>query len=202
MVTPSPPDLRSDPFPVLRTARLVLRAPMLADAPALHALRSDERVMRHIGRPRTTTEEDAVAMLRDVLEQHRTGISLSWALTLEEGGPLLGTIGYYRVQPQHFRGEVGYLLHPDHWGRGLMGEALEAVIGHGFEAIGFHGIEAITDPDNGPSNRLLEKHGFRREGLIRENYFWNGRFYDSAIWCMLASDRRGADHIALSRTTT
>ncbi|MCB9169540.1 MAG: GNAT family N-acetyltransferase [Flavobacteriales bacterium] len=194
---------RHDPFPDLCTERLTLRAIVEQDATALWRLRSDERVMRHVGRPRTATVEDAQRMIRDVQAQQHAGTSISWAIGLDGNGPLIGTIGYYRLQPEHYRGELGYLLHPDHWGKGLMGEALEAVIAFGFRNIGLHGIEALTDPENRASNRLLERHGFRREGLVRENYFWAGRFFDTAIWCLLASDRQpGNGHIALSRTTT
>ena len=67
-----------------------------------------------------------------------------------------------------------------------MHEALEAVVACGFERLGFHSIEAITDPRNEASNALLLRCGFTREGLFKEDFFWNGEFLDSAVYSRLA----------------
>jgi ribosomal-protein-alanine N-acetyltransferase len=99
---------------------------------------------------------------------------------------VIGTIGYYRMKLEHFRGEVGYMLAPEHWRQGLMSEALEAAVQCGFQRFGLHSIEAVTDPKNIASNALLKRCGFVREGLFKENYYWNGRFFDSAVWSRMA----------------
>ncbi len=171
-------------FPVLRTERLLLRELVATDAPALFEWRSDPEVMRHIGRPMAGTLQDAEALIERITADRLANAGITWALELE--GTLIGTIGYYRLKLEHHRAEVGYLLGSRYWGRGLMGEALEAVVHCGFERFGFHSIEAVTDARNLASNRLLERHGFIREGLFKENYFWNGGFLDSAVYSRLA----------------
>lgn len=176
-------------FPVLTTARLRLRELRMEDAPALFALRTDERVMRHIGRTRPTAVADVEQLITTIATDRAANAGISWAITLTGNDELIGTIGFYRLQLAHHRAEIGYLLHPDQWGQGLMGEALEAVVGAGFERFRFHSIEARTDPDNHASNRLLERHGFAQEGLLRESYFHNGVFQDTAVWARLTPVR-------------
>jgi ribosomal-protein-alanine N-acetyltransferase len=99
---------------------------------------------------------------------------------------MIGAIGYYRLKKEHYRGEVGYLLAIEHWRKGIMREALDAVVECGFKRLGFHSIEAITSPENTASNALLASCGFVREGLFKEDFFWNGEFRDSAHWSKLA----------------
>lgn len=173
-------------FPTLTTERLRLRELLPADAPALYAMRSDERVMAHIGRPRATTLQDTEELIARIAKDRAENSGITWGLTLLDADALIGTIGYYRLKLEHHRGEIGYMLGFDHWGRGLMGEALEAAVACGFEQFRFHSIEAVTDPRNTASNKLLERHGFAREGLFKENFLWNGEFQDSAVWSRLA----------------
>lgn len=174
-------------FPDLRTDRLVLREVTAADAPALFALRTDERVMRHLARPRASTERDAADLIEQIAEGRSNGTGITWGISLVEAPELIGTIGFYRLRPEHYTAEVGYLLSPDQWRKGLMKEALTAVTAHGF-GLGFWRIEAITDPDNGASRGLLERSGYRYEGTLRGNLHWQGKQLDSAVYARLASD--------------
>lgn len=174
------------PFPSLSTERLLLRELLPTDAPALFAMRSDERVMKHIGRPIATTLADAEELIARIAEDHEKNTGITWAVTLREKDTLIGTIGYYRLKLEHHRGEIGYMLSADHWGKGIMSEALKAAVACGFERFKFHSIEAVTDPRNIASNTLLQRSGFVREGLFKENYYWNGEFQDSAVWSKLA----------------
>lgn len=173
-------------FPVLTTARLVLREVRVEDAADLFVLRSDPRVMEHLGRPRATSLQDAHDLIARIIHDRNENDGITWAIAVKGNDRMIGTIGFYRLLKEHFRAEVGYLLHPDHWRKGIMGEALDAAVACGFDRLKFHSIEAVTDPANTASNALLAKHGFIREGLFRENYFWNGKFYDSAVWSRLA----------------
>lgn len=176
--------------PVLRTERLVIRETRLDDAPALFRLRSDPQVMKHMGKSPASGIQDAIDLIHRMWTEQAEHNGLSWVITLKGDDTLIGTIGYYRLKKEHHRGEVGYALHSDHWRQGIMREALKAVVDHGFERLGFHSIEAITDPRNMASNNLLERCGFRREGLLRENYRTEHGFDDSAVYGILVSDPR------------
>jgi ribosomal-protein-alanine N-acetyltransferase len=178
--------LPSDTFPVLRTQRLLLRRIVASDAPALFVMRSDDRVMRHIPRPMATSITEAARLISAMDEVRAANDGITWGIVPAEGGDLIGTIGFYRWKKEHFRAEVGYLLHPDHWGKGLAGEALDAVVEHGFRVFGLHSIEAVTAPANTASNALLARHDFVQEAHFREDHFWNGRFLDSLVWSRLS----------------
>lgn len=173
-------------FPAITTHRLHLRELTHADAPALFTLRADERVMRHIPRPPARAIEDALGTIDLIARDRAAGQGITWAIAPRTGGDMIGTIGYYRLKPDHHRAEVGYLLAPAEWGKGFMSEALAAVVREGFQRFGFHSIEAITDPRNTASNRVLEREGFVREALLREDHLWNNAFQDSAVYAILA----------------
>jgi [ribosomal protein S5]-alanine N-acetyltransferase len=175
------------PFPPLRTPRLVLRRIVPADAPALLALRSNESVLRYLDREPTKTLEEAQAFITKIEEGLVKNESIMWGLARpEDEARLLGTCGLWKLHPEHHRGEIGYLLHPDCWGQGLMSEAITAVCRYAFEQMHLHSIEANVNPLNAASIRALERQGFVREAYFRENYYWRGQFYDSAIYSLLA----------------
>ena len=111
--------------------------------------------------------------------------SILWGICLKDTAPVIGTIGYWQIQKEHYRAETGYMLHPDYQGKGIMDEALKAVIKYGFETMQLHSIEANVNPANAASMKLLEKNGFVKEAYFRENYFYNGQFLDSVIYSLL-----------------
>lgn len=171
------------PFPILQTERLLLRQIDLHDAPALYALRSHEAVLKYLDRPRPASQQEILALIELITATWQKSEALSWVLALK-GQPqhLIGTIGYWRMQKEHFRAEIGYMLHPDFHRQSLMTEALTAVLDYGFQHMNLHSVEAHVNPENSGSIRLLEKAGFVREAYFRENYFYNGRFLDTAVY--------------------
>ncbi len=174
------------PFPEIETERLLLRCIEKTDAPELLFLRSDEIVMQYIDREKTKTLEEAeiwIQMIKDALVAHE---GIMWAITLkDEPNKLIGTIGFWRLIKQHYRAEVGYMLHPDHWNKSIMKEALQAVINYGFTVMKLHSIEAHINPANTASASLLEKSGFIREAYFKEDFFFRGRFIDTAVFSLL-----------------
>lgn len=181
-------ELDLNPFPVLITERLVLRALTPGDAPALFVMRSDPQVMEHIARPVAMELKDVEDLIAQIALNVATGEGITWAITLKGDDTLIGTIGYYRLKKEHHRGEIGYMLSRAHRGRGIMAESLAAAVECGFQRFHFHTIEAVTDPRNTASNRALERQGFVREGLFKQNYLWNGEFLDSAVYSLLRPD--------------
>lgn len=175
-------------FPLLNTSRLTLRRITEKDMDPLFALRSDENVMRHIARPIAKTRDDVFALINLMNETINEKSGINWAITKKQDDLLIGTIGYYRIQHENFRGEIGYLLAPSEQGKGLMHEAIREVLRFGFQVIGFHSIEGVVSPENAASIRVLERHGFVREALFREDHFWNGQFLDSAVYSLLAKN--------------
>lgn len=166
-------------LPVLTTGRLVLRQLQASDAEHMFIMRSDPRVMQHVNRPMAGALEDAMELIALINGRIEAQESFHWAITRKGEDGFMGLIGLWRVVKEHHLAELGYTLMHEHWGRGYASEAITAVTDFGFDGLGLHRIEAITRPANPASMRVLEKNGFVREGLLRQNILWNGVFHDS-----------------------
>ena len=173
------------PFSALTTARLTLREPRPDDLDALFVIRSNPALMSFIPRPIAQTPADAAAVLTLMRDRQARNEGLNWAITRTGDDTLVGMIGYVYLYADAHRAEIGYILHADYHGQGLMDEALQATVAYGFEAMHLHSIEAIIRPDNAPSRKLVERNGFVQEGLFRENVFFNGQYLDSVVYSRL-----------------
>jgi len=169
-------------FPTLQTPRLTLREVTPDDAAVVFKMRSDERVMRYIGRPLQTDISEAAQLIEVYREGFAQNEGVTWAICLREQPTLIGTITFWKMDKVNHRAEIGYSLNADYWRRGIMDEAMIATIEYCFKTLNFHSIEAGTDPDNEGSGRILEKHGFVQEAYFRENFYFNGEFLDSRIY--------------------
>lgn len=174
-----------DPFPELETARLRLRRITGEDTPDLFIIRSDRENMRFLARPLITSLDEARKLLETIDTGLRNNEHISWGITLKADDRVVGTIGYYRIKPEHYRAEIGYALHRDFQGRGVMSEALAAVLDYGFRQMKLHSIEAVTDPRNEASQKLLKRHEFVKEAHFRENFYFDGEFLDSVHFSLL-----------------
>ena len=177
-------------FPTLSTPRLTLRQIRTEDAAAVFGLFGDAEVTRYYDLDTFTEPLQAEELIERFQRRFDHRIGLRWGLALNETPDnLIGTCGYNLwVQPAH-RGLVGYDLARDHWRRGLMAEALAAVLTFGFTAMGLNRVEALTFPQNTASKSLLDKLGFQAEGLLREYEFIKGAAQDMAIYSLLAGER-------------
>lgn len=178
--------LQFTPFPILTTPRLVLRQMRAGDAPWLFVMRSDPAIMKYIPRPVAKAEDEVLALIELCNDFSSKNEAITWAITEKGKDELIGTIGFVHIEKEHFRAEVGYLLHPACHGKGIMKEALTAVMDYGFQVLGAHSLEAVTDPDNTASAMLLEKCGFVKEAHLKENKFILGRFWDAVIYSKLS----------------
>ena len=180
------PDPFFSPFPELTTQRLLLRKMLNTDAPELLFLRSDETVMQYIDREKTKTLEEAEEFVQKINTSVDANETIMWAISLLNApGTMIGTICFWNILKQHYRAEVGYMLHPAHWNKGIMKEALLAVNEYGFNTMKLHSIEARINPDNVVSALLLEKTGFTREAYFKEDFYFRGKFIDTAVYSLL-----------------
>ncbi len=175
-----------DPFPVLKSERLILRRIVEEDVYQIFRMRSDLDVMKYVGKDPAKSLEDAMDLVHKTSESLENKSGISWAITLkEEPDQLIGIIGIWRLIREHFRGELGYSLLPEYWRKGIAGEALAEVLEYGFEKIGLHSVEAHIHPNNKASAALLERIGFTREGWFKECFYFNGVFEDTVVYSLL-----------------
>jgi RimJ/RimL family protein N-acetyltransferase len=96
-----------------------------------------------------------------------------------------------RIDLANRRAELGFALGRNHWGQGFMAAALPAVLEFAFNTMELHRVYADTDPRNDASIRVLERLGFRREGVLREHYLVQGEPQDAIMYGLLRSEWAG-----------
>jgi ribosomal-protein-alanine N-acetyltransferase len=111
-----------------------------------------------------------------------------WDLIEQNTQKVMGSCSLFNWHAVHERAEIGYLLHERFRGNGYMIEALHAVVDYGFNSMKLNRIEAFMKPDNQGSKRIVEKLGFKQEGLLREHYKFENRIYDSLVFSLLKSE--------------
>ena len=151
-----------NPYPVFITTRLRLRKLGARDKSAIFALRSDEEVRRYLNRPLFTEQKQAVEFVDFICSGIEKEQWWYWAITLGEEDELIGTICLWNIAADQSSAEIGFELLPDYQRKGIMNEALTAIIQFAFSQCQFSKIEGTTNSQNIPSIKLLERHGFRR----------------------------------------
>ncbi|MBL8001930.1 MAG: GNAT family N-acetyltransferase [Flavobacteriales bacterium] len=119
----------------------------------------------------------------------REGTGKWWAIRSTEDNEFLGAIGINFIHPVHKRCELGYWLLPEHWGKGIIHDALGHVLDHAFNTLGLHRVMAEVEPENIASARVLLKHGFHREGTLHECERKDGRCISLDVYAKLAPER-------------
>jgi ribosomal-protein-alanine N-acetyltransferase len=173
------------PFPNLETNRLNLRRLKSEDVSEIFALRSNPEIMKFIPRPLMKTREEALEFISVMDANVNNNILLNWAITTKEEDKLIGMIGFYRMKPENYRAEVGYILSAEFHGQGIITEALERIIQFGFDEMKLNSIEAVIDPGNYGSEKVLLKNNFVKEGHFKEHTFFEGKFLDSVFYSLL-----------------
>ena len=176
------PTTASRKFPVLSTKRLMLRAATPRDVSAFGALLSAPDMTRFSNWPNKISATQAERYIRWMAKMHGSGKGCAWIIEIT------GAIRFNSFEKKWRSGQIGYEMHPDYWGNGLMTEAVRAVVACGHETFRLNRIDAWTLPGNTASDRVLEKSGFRYEGTLRQKAWFKGAFHDFRMFGRIASD--------------
>ncbi len=151
---------------LLETARLRLRRVRDDDLDALYDIDRRPEVMRYVGPGKARTREQVAASIARVkaLYEDAPGYGV-WPGVEKAGGALVGMF-LLLPYPETGEVEVGYRLHPDHWGKGYATEGARALIDYAFKRLGLARVIAIAYPQNAVSIRVMQKAGMRDEGFI------------------------------------
>lgn len=184
MPTPPTPPL---PLPI-RTERLVLRAARADDVDSLHDYLCREDVCLHLPHPVQSREQCAtrVQAWSGCVDPRADGDHL--LLFVELDGRHVGHVILFLRGPGLAKGEVGWALHPDVRGRGLATEAARALLELGFRHYAMHRISARLDSRNEASARVCDRLGMRREALLRQDWFKDGRWSEHAVHAILRDE--------------
>lgn len=148
-------------FPILATARLILRRLEIDDQQEIFTLRSDSEINKYLDRQPANTIEDAINFINKVNENINKNNSLYWAITLGNTNVLIGTVCLFGFSAEDAKCEIGYELLINFQGQGIMKEAVEKVIDYAFNTIKLQKIEAFVHKDNQASIILLKRLAFK-----------------------------------------
>lgn len=179
-------DLRTLPRE-LTTTDLQLRTPKLSDSDAMHALLSDPETVKYWVNTPIIDKQVSTDKLADYLHSDEKGESINWAVCLKNQSEMIGRCVFFHFDEANHRAEIGFILNRQYWRRGLMRQAVEAVIQFGFINLNLHRIEADVDPHNAGSLALLESVGFKREGYFPERWLIGEKWKDSVMLGLLKS---------------
>lgn len=180
--------MSSDDWPPLpeciQTARCLLRPFRPADADDVHAYRSDLEVVRYlqVAQPFRRDDADVFVATQVLSDWHERCV---WAM--EQDGRVVGGVSLRSARGKR-RAEVGYELARWLWGRGLMTEAVSAVIDEAFLRLPLIKITATATAANARSIRLLEKLGMQREAMLRQHWVHRGRVLDEVRYGILRDE--------------
>jgi len=179
-------------FPSLTTNRLQLRQIQPTDAEALFATFSDEETMQFYGHEPHRSLDDMRQSIEQTQARYARREAIRWGITLKGEGQVIGSCSFRHFDPDFRRAETGYELNRAFWGRGIMTEAMSAILTYGFAELGLHRVEAIIDIVNERSKSLLLKLGFTYEGNLRQRYSFRGRFEDEHYFGLLKGEWHGS----------
>nr|WP_321226927.1 GNAT family protein [uncultured Psychroserpens sp.] len=177
-----------DAFPELESNRLIFRAYKKEDAQALLNMRSHNAVFKYMDTAIPKRVEDTEKRIEGYNNAFYERKGITWTIIEKSSKKPIGDFGIWRIDRQNSRGEIGYILHPDFWGKGYMTEAFNTLIHFGFNDLNLHSYEANVNTENENSKALLLKFGFKLEAHFRENFYYDGQFLDSEIYCLIKSD--------------
>ncbi|TKJ86253.1 GNAT family N-acetyltransferase [Paenibacillus sp. CFBP13512] len=172
----------------LETQRLVIREIQDTDWKAIHTYTQLPEVTQHTAWG-PNTEADTQAYVKEVIAQQQQSSrqDYEFAICLQHEATLIGGIGIHVHQTN---AEIGYVLNPDHQGKGYVTEAAQAILTYGFETLDVHRIYATCRPANRASEKVMQKIGMTREGMMREHWYYKGEFHDSYLYSILAKEYR------------
>ena len=183
-------------MPDLTTPRLRIRRLNMRDAQDIFRYSRDPEVARHVLWDAHRSIGDSRAYLRYMLRRYRAHEPASWGIEWLETGRIIGTIGFMWIQDENASAEVGYSLAREYWNRGIMTEALMAVIRYAFDGLDLNRVEAQHETTNPASGAVMRKCHMTREGTLRSRLFNKGRYVDVDLYAILRKDynRLGLRH--------
>ncbi|GGT01061.1 N-acetyltransferase [Planobispora rosea] len=176
----------------IRTDRLILRPFTPGDLDAVYAMQSLPEVTRYLyweprdreqAREALETKITQVALLDE-------GQALSLAVEIADTGEVIGDGLLFWHSRTHRAGEIGYVLHPGHHGKGYATEVGRALLELGFDGLGLHRITGRLDARNTASARVLQRLGMRREAHLVQNEWVKGEWTDELIYAILHHEWR------------
>jgi RimJ/RimL family protein N-acetyltransferase len=169
----------------LRTERLTLRPWLDDDFEAFFEMQRDEEVARWLyDDPRDEAEARRIFDYKKM--SYEMGGNFAWiACAVVADSEVVGDLTLNVRSEEHRGGELGFIVHPRHQGKGYATEAARALLRWAFEEVGFHRVYGRHEPRNVASGRVMEKLGMRKEAHLVENEWVKGEWQSDVLYAIL-----------------
>jgi len=169
--------------------KIRLRKIRISDADFIYQNAQDKEITRYsFVIPPPFTFEQARKFIRKAQREARRKISYQFGIELKNRQKLIGIIGLSGINYHNKNANVGFWLAREYWGKGFSREALNLILGFGFKQLKLKRIQARVLSGNKPSQKLLEKAGFKLEGRLRKKTFFNNQWFDDIIYGILEGE--------------
>ncbi|WP_423217037.1 GNAT family N-acetyltransferase [Streptococcus equinus] len=184
--------IKDNKLPDVETERLYLRQRLVSDAKDIFAYASLPEATWPAGFPPAKSVAEEENYLENIMPKRwiDQNIPAGYGICFKGSNKVIGSVDFnHRHADDVF--EMGYLLHPDYWGQGIMSEAAHALLEVGFNLVGLHKIEIECYSYNKASQRVAEKLGFTLESKIRDRKDAQGKRCDLLRYGLLKSEWEG-----------
>ncbi|GER65853.1 alanine acetyltransferase [Weizmannia acidilactici] len=188
-------------LPLLETDRLILRKLKRDDVLDLFAYASRSEVSKYVTWDSHRSVRDSKNFIGYILNLYREHRVAPWGIEDKKTRRLIGTVDFVWWKPDQGTAEIGYVLSPEYWGRGIMTEAVKKLIEFGFERMRLIRIQARCFAENKASARVMEKAGMTFEGTLRKAIYAKGRHWDLKVYSILKEEYFLNDSNTKSQTT-
>lgn len=167
----------------IETEKLILRPIEMNDTERLNELCNDKAIAsNNVRMPYPKTLEDTKSFIEEY-SAYDIKKGAIFSIILKETNEIIGAIGLI-CEPEHERGEMGYWIGKDYWGKGYCSEAAKAVLDFGFKTLNLHRVFAWCMKENEASRKVLQKIGMQYEGCLKGHVKKDGVFKDMVYYGM------------------
>ncbi|WP_419888489.1 GNAT family N-acetyltransferase [Neobacillus niacini] len=172
-------------FPTLETDRLKLIEITPIHTLSIFEILSLDEVTRYYGTDRFTSIEEARKLIEVFQKNFYEKRAMRWGIVLKENNKFIGTLGLNGLQLKNKKAEIGYEIHPSFWRKGYTSEAIKEVLRYSYQELKLNRIGAVVYLENEASSNLLQKLGFKKEGVLRDYLFQNNSYHTTSMFSLL-----------------
>ncbi len=175
----------------LETKRIILRLPRQTDiSDIVENIHSRDVVRWTSTIPHPYTRNNAVSFIARAAKDKKSGSSYHFMIVLKETGKVIGGVGILKINRVNKSALLGYWVGKKYWGQGFATEASKLALRFAFGELHLHRINGKVYADNHASRRVLEKCGFRQEGISRKARYKYGKWRDLLLFGLLPGELR------------
>lgn len=175
-------------FPTFETTNFSFGPMTHADITHIYALFSDPDTMKFDGGQTMNSMDEVYQFIHYFSAYHPEFPVLRWAIRSKDGRIFYGTGGFYNINSQHEKAEIGGEFFKQHWGKGVATEAMNGIIAYGFNTLRLNRMTAMVAPANKAANALVRRALFKHEGCLRQWEKWGNGWVDLNVYSLLQEE--------------